>query len=178
VSMSNLNEFKNFLSTDEPAELGPGPRAGVESQKALTSRLQAAFANTDLTNERQELIRALVLLWHDHLDAAHGIAQGIDNSDGAFVHAIMHRREPDSGNSAYWFRRVGRHGAFPEIANRVSDLLRTRGEIKWERTLAPDGEWQAFEFVNACERAESGEVRLLREVQRVEFEVLLEWFCG
>ena len=176
--MSNLNEFKNFLSTDEPAELGPGPRAGVESQKALTSRLQAAFANTDLTNERQELIRALVLLWHDHLDAAHGIAQGIDNSDGAFVHAIMHRREPDSGNSAYWFRRVGRHGAFPEIANRVSDLLRTRGEIKWERTLALDGEWQASEFVNACERAESGEVRLLREVQRVEFEVLLEWFCG
>jgi hypothetical protein len=177
VPMSNLNEFKGLLSTAEPAELGPGPRAGVESQKVLTARLQAAFANTELTNERQELVRALILLWHDHLDVAHGIAQSIENSDGAFVHAIMHRREPDSGNSAYWFRRVGRHGAFPEIASRVSDLLRTRGETKLERKLVPDGEWKPVDFVNACERADGGEVRVLREVQRVEFEVLLEWFC-
>jgi hypothetical protein len=175
--MSNLTEFKEFLATPEPADLGPGPRSEVQSQAALNSKLHAALANSNLSNERQELIRGLLLLWHDHLDAAHAIAQGIDNSDGAFVHAIMHRREPDPGNAAYWFRRVGRHGAFPEIASRVSKLLQHRGQTKLQQKLTPNGEWQPFEFVNACESARAGEVPLLREIQRIEFETLLAWFC-
>lgn len=39
---------------------------------------------------------------------AHEIAQEIDSGDAAWVHAYLHRREGDTGNAAYWYRRAGR----------------------------------------------------------------------
>ena len=54
------------------------------------------------------LLRAL---WHDakgDWDAAHALAQGIDDEDGAWVHAYLHRKEGDEGNAGYWYRRAGR----------------------------------------------------------------------
>ena len=35
--------------------------------------------------------------------------------EGEFWHAILHRQEPDPGNAAYWFRRVGQHAVYPEV---------------------------------------------------------------
>src|SRR2546426_713043 len=111
-----LQEIEKLLEAAELPELGPGPRAGVLSEGAVNRGLAELIGGRKLPMEKQELIRALVLLWHDNLEAAHRIAQEIENADGAFVHGIMHRREPDYGNAAYWFRRVGKHGAFSEIA--------------------------------------------------------------
>jgi hypothetical protein len=56
------------------------------------------------------LPRALAALWHDakgDWDAAHRVAQEIDDADGAWVHAYLHRKEGDAGNAAYWYRRAG-----------------------------------------------------------------------
>src|SRR5215472_18856895 len=117
--MSRPLDLNHFLATDETAELGPGPRSGVQSQTLLENRLRPMLEDSGLSQERQELIRALILLWHDHLEAAHVIAQNVEGPDGAFVHGIMHRREPDPGNAAYWFRRVGRHPAFGPIGSKV-----------------------------------------------------------
>ena len=53
----------------------------------------------------------LVALWHDKRgdwDAAHRVAQDIDDANGAWVHAYLHRKEGDAGNAAYWYRRAGR----------------------------------------------------------------------
>jgi hypothetical protein len=53
----------------------------------------------------------LVALWHDgHGDweAAHRVAQEIENDEGAWVHAYLHRKEGDLGNAAYWYRRASR----------------------------------------------------------------------
>lgn len=41
--------------------------------------------------------------WH----RAHDAAQAADDSDGAWVHAHLHRVEGDSGNAGYWYRRAG-----------------------------------------------------------------------
>jgi hypothetical protein len=53
---------------------------------------------------------ALVALWHDakgDWDAAHRVAQDVDDERGAWVHAYLHRKEGDASNAAYWYRRAG-----------------------------------------------------------------------
>src|SRR3990170_2825203 len=53
---------------------------------------------------------ALLALWHDgrgDWDAAHRVAQDIDDADGSWIHAYLHRKEGDAGNAAYWYRRAG-----------------------------------------------------------------------
>jgi hypothetical protein len=47
----------------------------------------------------------LVALWHDargDWEAAHRVAQDVDDRDGAWVHAYLHRKEGDLGNAGYW----------------------------------------------------------------------------
>jgi hypothetical protein len=160
-------------------ELGPGPRAGVMPLGEVEAALNRALSGAKLTVERRELIRGLVLLWHDQMDAAHEIAQRIGSSDGSLLHGILHRREPDYGNAAYWFRRAGRHECFPEIARRVGELLKVRNEAGMERQLIRNGEWDPYGFIGLCEKAagkggDAAVVKILREVQGIEIEVLLE----
>jgi hypothetical protein len=67
-----------------------------------------------------ELAPALVALWHDargDWDRAHSVAQDIDDATGAWVHAYLHRKEGDSGNAAYWYRRAGRAPASGALAD-------------------------------------------------------------
>jgi hypothetical protein len=39
---------------------------------------------------------------------AHEIAQSVENSDGAWIHAYLHRREGDLSNASYWYTRAGK----------------------------------------------------------------------
>lgn len=53
----------------------------------------------------------LLALWHDargDWHEAHRVAQDVDDADGAWVHAYLHRKEGDNGNAGYWYRRAGR----------------------------------------------------------------------
>lgn len=53
----------------------------------------------------------LEALWHErkgNWTRAHEIAQDVDDEDGAWVHAYLHRREGDPANAGYWYRRAGR----------------------------------------------------------------------
>ena len=198
MSVTVISEIRKLLNTAGPAGLGPGPRAGVLAEAALTVKLDVVFREAKLTSRQQQLIRSLLLLWHDQLDASHTISQGLENADGSFLHAIMHRREPDAWNSKYWWRRVGHHHAFPEIARRVGEFLagsRRREEAdvaglskirlltsaaasELAKELTPGGKWDAPAFVDACDAAKDESViQTLREVQRLETEVLLERFC-
>jgi len=181
--MSNQTGFMALLATSQLADLGPGPRPDVESEASLRAKIEGLSAGATLSRDQQELARALILLWHDHLDAAHTIAQGIDNPDGAFVHGIVHRREPDYGNATYWFRRTGKHGAFAELARHVEATFGSLADQTLKQQLVPHGRWDPFGFINACEKAaqrpgsDAFSVQL-REVQRLEFEVLLGWLLG
>jgi hypothetical protein len=172
-----------LLATPEPPALDASRRAGTWPVAELEARLAAPLQAAALPAARAELIRALILLWHDHLDAAHTLAQGVENSDGSFVHAVMHRREPDAWNSKYWWRRVGVHPAFAELARRATALLGTASQPQLHRTLMPDGRWDPAAFVDACDAAlnrpaDAPEVRWLRELQRLETEVLLAYLLA
>jgi hypothetical protein len=176
-------ELQKLFDTSQPPELGAGPRQGVKSEAELKKSLDKLLGNFNTPPEQWKLIVALVLLWHDHLDSAHTIAQDVANTTGSFVHGIMHRREPDYGNAAYWFRRVGKHPAFVEIANRASKALEVKGDDGLTRKLVPKGEWDPFAFINACEEAARNsspvaQKELMREMQAIETSALFEWLCG
>ena len=67
------------------------------------------------------LLRAL---WHDakgDWDEAHRIAQDVSGSDGAWVHAYLHRKDGDRSNARYWYHQAGLREA--------TDTL----QAEWER---------------------------------------------
>ena len=168
-----------LLDTAEPPELGPGPRPGVQTRSELESKLREILDSSDLPEQNQQLIRALILLYHDHLEPAHALAQEIETPDGAFVHGIMHRREPDYGNAKYWFRRVGNHPAFPAIAGEVLKSFDRQKDRTMLNRLVPKDVWDAFAFVDLCQEAaaQPAEEASLRKIQAIETKVLLARFA-
>ncbi|MBA2479561.1 MAG: hypothetical protein H0V44_02780 [Planctomycetes bacterium] len=133
--------------------LGPERRGAACDADDVGARCDRFFA-TRLGHLREPHLRALALLWHDHLDAAHTLVQDLADADAAYVHAVMHRREPDYDNAKYWNHRVGPH---PVHAR-----------------LVADASWDPDAFVDRCERAESG----CLEIQEREFRLLAEHLVG
>lgn len=52
-------------------------------------------------------LKAALWLYVDDINRSHKICQDIPNHRGSFLHAIVHRREGDFGNSKYWFKQAG-----------------------------------------------------------------------
>jgi hypothetical protein len=173
-----LNELHALITQPGPAALGPEPRSGILALGDLNRALDELFRRHG-SPAKAEIIRALLLLWHDHLDASHVISQGIENLDGSLVHGIMHRREPDYWNSQYWFRRVGHHPCFVDLARRVNESPAVGSELVAQ--LMPRDIWDAFAFVDAVAAAASQPAtdsrhQQLRAVQQAETEAALNYF--
>jgi hypothetical protein len=174
-----IQDLHRLIETPSLPNLGPDPRSGIENAASLNKKLDAILNESKAASENQQLIRALILLWHDHLDPAHTLAQEVEGPDGAFVHGIMHRREPDYGNAAYWFRRVGQHGAFAELGKRAASLPEVKTSPKVYSTLFPASGWDPFAFINLCQQHGRGSESVrttLQQIQAIETEVLLESF--
>lgn len=53
----------------------------------------------------------LQALWHEakgDWHKAHDLLQDDNSSAASWVHAYLHRKEPDPSNAAYWYRRAGK----------------------------------------------------------------------
>ena len=178
MNPTDLNAFYELIKTPELPELGPEPRIGTRTAPELLEDLDRFFEGKQLSAHSQQAFRAAALLWHDHLDESHRISQNLHDSNGSFLHGMMHRREPDFSNAKYWFRHVGPHPAFPELAEKVRRQLTgvTGGEALVARLLSK-GQWEPFAFVDACESATRGsqtaEYGLLQQIQALEFQALL-----
>lgn len=176
--MKTPDLFTSLLNTPEPPQLGPGPRSGVQLLQPLQAAIDAAFAKRPTQELERQTARGLVLLWHDHFDAAHEIVQHLETADASYVHAILHRREPDYSNSKYWFRRVRQHPCYEPLAVETEKILQSSGADALRSKLLPGGRWDAFAFVDACEEAaesrNANAAEALRQVQAKEFALLLE----
>ena len=120
-------------------------------------------------------------LWqlHDFLDESHSAAQSIEgecSGNGDYWHAIMHRREPDYSNGKYWFRRVGKHARFSDVAIIAAQLLTTQttsASGNWKSRLS-GSTWDAFAFVDMCEElAGGGDVELVSLAERIQWSEML-----
>ena len=68
----------------------------------------------------------LVALWHDgrgDWHDAHRVAQDVEDENGAWVHAYLHRKEGDLGNAQYWYRRAGKPAATGSLESEWADIV-------------------------------------------------------
>jgi hypothetical protein len=87
----------------------------------------AEFSSLSSREALATLSPLLRALWHDahgDWDEAHRLAQDVDDRDGAWVHAYLHRKEGDPANAAYWYGRAQQPVA--------TDAL----ETEWERIVS------------------------------------------
>jgi hypothetical protein len=70
------------------------------------------FRNSLLSEQPpHHLSFALAGLWWDakgNWKQAHESAQQDESTAGSWVHAYLHRKEGDSSNAGYWYRRAGK----------------------------------------------------------------------
>lgn len=132
------------------------------------------------TDEPDDIaLKAGLFQWHDALHESHECSQSIEGQGrhraGDYWHAIMHRREPDYGNSKYWFRHVGSHPIFPDLGRRAEPLIAAAAP-QWRDRLLKNG-WDPFAFVDFCELAATGNNPELTEtaekIQELEMLLLL-----
>ncbi|HEV2446485.1 MAG TPA: hypothetical protein VGS58_11205 [Candidatus Sulfopaludibacter sp.] len=148
-------EVAAILAPDGGGErLMPLVQGGCSSEKAR-ARLKKVDARTLFPQARSpEAALAGLFLYFGCWSEAHEAAQEIHSPEGSYWHAIVHRQEPDAGNSGYWFRQVGAHPIFPALAK-----------------AAGVARWDPFEFIRQCERGDAGAL----EMQRTEWQLLFDY---
>lgn len=128
---------------------------------------------TGASSTQLAALHAGMYLLNDFFEESHSSSQSIEGMaphTGDYWHAILHRREPDYGNSKYWFRHVGRHAAFDEVLRRVKGIMHSDDDIP--ARLVARGDWDAFAFVDLCEKAERDE-KLKDCCEQIQFQEML-----
>ncbi|SRR5579883_196597 len=126
--------------------------------------------------DARDPVAAMAGLWlyFSCFEEAHELVSKSESRESELWHAILHRQEPDSGNAAYWFRKVGVHPTFSKIAHAAVRILERipRAEFR-------TGKWDPFAFIAFCERARnqpgSAQEQAALEIQRAEWQIVFDY---
>jgi hypothetical protein len=155
---------------------GDGARLMPLTFESGSSRRPDKLLSSRIFEGSRSPLGALSGLWlyFSCFDESHRISQDLHTSEGSFWHAIAHRREPDAGNAAYWFRRAGSHPVFPALRSAASGIVEGRNA-----GFRPGDKWDPFAFIDYCETARarpaSGEQRIAMEIQLAEWQLLFDY---
>jgi hypothetical protein len=166
--------------------VGPG-RANVDivSVRAAVQRIADTLR---LTGHHRKCLESGILLLWDHLDESHQISQTMEGQGtprtADYWHGIMHRREPDAGNAAWWFRKVGSHPALKVLGAGLISWMQQLGAApnmltQAKRLLRADRSLDPFSMIEMSTRALSrpgqDEEQTVRMVQYLEMITLLQF---
>jgi hypothetical protein len=161
-------------------ELPLAPLGSGRPRRDMLPRLEAVAAAFAPEADRDMVAACQAGLWlaFDYLDESHALSQSLQTPEGAYWHALMHRREPDFWNSKHWFRQVGAHPVFGPLHSEAARLAAAGPEEA--DFLTRQTTWDPFAFADLCELCfeERGPCQeLCRQVQRVEWELLFAHCC-
>jgi hypothetical protein len=172
-------EFALLLETNRCRPLDRGAEVDAMRAPLKNLTLESAFEGQQIANRAMaRCCLAAIWLLYDYLDESHTISQEIENAEGSFWHAIMHRREGDFGNSKYWFRRVGEHPVFVPLAAEAARIATDDPQTDAVDELANSGPWDPYAFVDLCEQVVGGLPNVRQEcelIQQVEWELLFDY---
>ena len=159
------------LLRDAPLSPLDAGRADFARQDALAGLASDdAFAPRAVVGrDGADACRAGLWLLYNFLNESHALSQELHNPDGAYWHAMMHRREGDFSNSKYWFRRVGVHPIYVPLRDAAHELA--------GKDFNSSTAWDPFGFVDLCEASLAGRSSnelLCRRVQQVEWQLLFD----
>jgi hypothetical protein len=168
-----------LLRVPRLAPLGPGtPNEAMRTQLESLIGPNAFGGKSIRDSAMADACRAGLWLYHDFLDASHTVSQDIATTTGSYWHGLIHRREPDFSNAAYWFRRVGDHPVFVALHEAAAALAGSTEADGAARFLGRQASWDPFAFIDLCERCVAGRSaneRLCREIQQREWELLFDY---
>jgi hypothetical protein len=160
-----------------PLDAGRPNQAVRDDLEALS--LDQAFAGQRLKD--QDMANACVSavwLYHNYLDESHTLSQSILSVTGSYWHGIMHRREPDPPNSKYWFRKVGHHAVFDQLALLAAQIVEAAPANPATIFLKDSAGWDPYAFVDLCDAALHGQAsvdELCRQIQLLEWQLLFDF---
>ena len=161
-----------------PLIQGRASRPNIEPALQAVARLWKTVTPT-----ASLVVAAGLLQIFEFWDASHTAAQEADDRGdttklGSLWHAIAHRREPDPGNSAYWYRRVGRDpaGIYSALVQPATAVIEKTGHWTLTVQLIQNGRWDPLALIEICTRVRPGtaEEGLARKLQRLEMLACLE----
>ena len=167
--------IQTLIAQLSPQPLGPGEStADMESQLAALQIADlfgdaATVSNTDLA----ECCLSGLWLGYNFLDKSHDLSQNLKSQSGSYWHALMHRREPDYSNSAYWFKRVGDHPVFKQLPAAIAATVsKASPEL---RALAKH--WDPYVFNDLCAFAYAGnqDTAICEAIQLIEWKLLFSY---
>ena len=166
----------------EPAPLVPRSPWNPDLSRAIDRLLPASSRAEAMP------LKSALLLWNDDLDGCHAIAQEIKTPTGSYLHAVMHRREPDYSNAKYWFGQFSSHPVFPQVRESALQALKEAPAPSKElshlgRELRASAAWDGSRMVDACQEAARTDapadvVDYLRRLQQGEIALLAEFSRG
>ena len=71
-----------------------------------------------------EILKALWYDGKDNWNESHNVAQDIDDKNGSWVHAYLHRKEGDISNARYWYTRAGKPESKVSLKEEWESLVR------------------------------------------------------
>lgn len=102
-----------------------------------------------------------VYVWLGSFESAHAVAQDLETPEGRYWHAIVHRMEPDSWNSGYWFRQLGSHPVFAALRVEAVRLVgETGGGFRVPEV------WDPHRFIAFCDEVREEPAGALLELAR------------